>query len=201
MDQQSRGKSEVEILYIIPSISVFVPDQFYIFTEAEREYDALAILRIGSSVIPVFIEHSLGETSEIEKLVKEQRVWPYPTIWITERESVNSRSDVLKALSLRLADSKDFRGLLSRHIELLLGQLDRRSQLLGDMREVLRRLFEARSKIYRLGTELPLYIQFSGPYLSRAGYPYSERSPWDDVKISLDNSLFLFQKGSEKEEL
>lgn len=195
MDQQSQGKPEAEILYIIPSISVFIPDQFYIFTEAEREYDALAILRIGSSVIPVFIEHSSGRTTEIEKLVKEQRVWPYPTFWIANTKHVN---EFMRALLPRLADSRDFGGLLSRHIELLLSQLGHGSQLPRDMAEALERLFKARSEIYRLGTELPLYIQFSSLYLSRATYPCSERSPWDDVKISLNNSLHLLKKGSEE---
>ncbi|MFZ8823336.1 MAG: hypothetical protein ACO2O0_04190, partial [Desulfurococcales archaeon] len=72
----------LKILYMIPSISIYPPDQIYIYVESEREYDLLAIAKIGNSIVPIMFELASGRFEEADKLVREARLWPYPLIWV-----------------------------------------------------------------------------------------------------------------------
>lgn len=195
-----------KIVYLIPSISIYIPDQIYIYVEAEREYDALALTKIGNSLIPILIEHTrTADEDEMLKLIKETRVWPYPLIWTHPEEAQDRR---LRIFRPRLIDNKSTIHLLDSDLiecvmsieKLWCSAQEKEEQKCREQEDyftkILKNLFKIRSCIYSLGAEIPNYLYYSYLYLSKSNLCiYDERdqehniSPWNTIAASIKNTL------------
>jgi len=211
-----------KIIYMIPSVSIYSLDQIYLYVEAEREYDLLAIAKIGNSAIPIIIELTSGRFEEIDKLVREARVWPYPLIWVLleeDRQTTRGQQNIRtpSMLSPRVIDEKDLISLIDHEficytkktwdiLPHLLGH-DRGQTTVGDqeanLKEIAGSLFALRWLLYSIGAEIPVYLYFSYLYLSKAGLYSSgnntlhdSSSPWKWASLSLKNTFNLIADGS-----
>ena len=209
----------LKILYMIPSISIYPPDQIYIYVESEREYDLLAIAKIGNSIVPIMFELASGRFEEADKLVREARLWPYPLIWVL-LEGGGQGIRIPATLGPRVIREEDLLSLIDReltcYIEKIWGILpsllncdkgqttirDRESSIV----EMAKGLFALRWLIYSIGAEIPVYLYFSYLYLSKASLcgsidsdPCSVSSPWDWVSKSIKNTFSLIVDGSKSD--
>ncbi len=197
----------LKILYMIPSITIYPPDQIYIYVESEREYDLLAIARLGDSIIPIIFELASGKFEEADKLVREARLWPYPLIWVIPREDRRDRSErgigVFTTLSPRVINEDDLLMLIDQDFMkytkkiwnylLHILECSERQYDTGDLKvsikEIAKSLFTFRWILYSIGAEIPIYIYFSYLYLSKADLDsgtHSNRS--NDTSIEIDKS-------------
>jgi len=198
----------MKIVYLIPTVPIYIPDQFYLYVEAEREFDAIAFVKIGESVVPMIFELASGKSEEYDKLIKDRRLWNYPVLWVYiggEQEQQNKQQSqdrqsrqVVDALKLRMIKARDMWKLLgfcsSETIDY--------EEASTDLKKWINKLSYMRSRLYDIGAEIPMFTYYSylyivkeKPYIRSKDDLSSIYSHWNLIHLSLENTYKLI-KGS-----
>jgi len=202
----------MKIVYLIPTVPIYIPDQFYLYVEAEREFDAIAFVKIGGSVVPMIFELASGKSEEYDKLIKDRRLWNYPVLWVyigDEQEQQNKQQSqdrqgkqVVDALKLRMIKAQDMWELLGFcNLETIDYE-----EASTDLKKWINKLSYMRSRLYDIGAEIPMFTYYSYLYIVKEK-PYIRRrdnrrddlsstySHWNLIHMSLENTYKLI-KGS-----